>query len=344
MKKLLSFSLIMIVTVMTCIIEVNADYDIKGDLRYRFEDRNSDSTDISDKSRERIRARIGVYGDVTETMSFGTRLASGGDSPISTNQDIDGSASTKGINLDLAYFTIDSLLVDSSKTTFGKMKQPWKTVSDLVFDTDVNPEGISASFSREISTGWPSYNPFELHYQLGHFTLGEAKGDDARLGSAQIVLENDAGLVFGVSYYEFSNMENASLNNKSDAGLSNTISEYSLLESFAKMNLNDNTKIFVNYVANRDADDNDTAYMIGIGTKQGDWAFDYNYREVELDAIYDEWADSDFHDGGTGGSGHKFKVKRSLAKNLSAGATYFLTETESGDAVNTLQLDLVSKF
>ena len=77
MKKLLSFSLIMIVSVMTCIIEVNADYDIKGDLRYRFKDRNSDSSDISDKSRERIRARIGVYGDVTETMSFGTRLASG---------------------------------------------------------------------------------------------------------------------------------------------------------------------------------------------------------------------------------------------------------------------------
>ncbi len=337
MKKLLSFSLIMIVSVMTCIIEVNADYDIKGDLRYRFEDRNSDSSDISDKSRERIRARIGVYGDVTETMSFGTRLASGGDSPISTNQDIDGSASTKGINLDLAYFTIDSLLGDSSKTTFGKMKQPWKSVSDLVFDTDVNPEGISASFSREI-------NNAKLFYQFGHFTLDEAKGDDAKLGSAQIVLENDAGLVFGVSYYGFSNMENASLNDKSAAGLSNTISEYSLFESFAKMDLNDNTKLFANYVANTDADDNDTAYMIGIGTKQGDWAFDYNYREVGLDAIYDEWADSDFHDGGTGGSGHKFKVKRSLAKNLSAGATYFLTETESGDAVNTLQLDLVSKF
>ena len=228
MKKLLSFSLIMIVSVMTCIIEVNADYDIKGDLRYRFEDRNSDSTDISDKSRERIRARIGVYGDVTETMSFGTRLASGGDSPTSTNQDIDGSASTKGINLDLAYFTIDSLLGDSSKTTFGKMKQPWKTVSDLVFDTDVNPEGISASFSREI-------NNAKLFYQFGHFTLDEAKGDDAKLGSAQIVLENDAGLVFGVSYYGFSNMENASLNDKSATGLSNTISEYSLFESFAKM-------------------------------------------------------------------------------------------------------------
>ena len=177
----------------------NADYDIKGDLRYRFEDRNSDFTlekspgkrYISDKSRERIRARIGVYGDVTETMSFGTRLASGGDSPISTNQDIDGSASTKGINLDLAYFTIDSLLGDSSKTTFGKMKQPWKTVSDLVFDTDVNPEGISASFSREI-------NNAKLFYQFGHFTLDEAKGDDAKLGSAQIVLENDAGLVLSL--------------------------------------------------------------------------------------------------------------------------------------------------
>ena len=338
MKKLLNFSLIMIVSVMTCIIEVNADYDIKGDLRYRFEDRNSDSTDISDKSRERIRARIGVYGDITETMSFGTRLASGGTSPTSTNVDIDDSASTKGINLDLAYFTIDSLLGDSSKTTFGKMKQPWKTVSDLVFDTDVNPEGISTSFSKEINTG-------TLYYQLGHFTLGEFKGDDARLGNAQVVLENNTGLSVGVSYYSFSNMENTNnLSLKNDVDLSNTIQEFSLVEGFAKMDLNDNTKVFANYVANTDADDNDTAYMIGIGTKQGDWAFDYNYREVGLDAIYDEWADSDFHDGGTGGSGHKFKVKRSLAKNLSAGATYFLTETESGDAVNTLQLDLVSKF
>ena len=55
------------------------------------------------------------------------------------------------------------------------MKQPWKTVSDLVFDTDVNePEGISASFSREI-------NNAKLFYQFGHFTLDEAKGDDAKL-------------------------------------------------------------------------------------------------------------------------------------------------------------------
>ena len=61
----------------------------------------------------------------------------------------------------------------------------------------MNPEGISASFSREI-------NNAKLFYQFGHFTLDEAKGDDAKLGSAQIVLEKDAGLVFGVSYYGFS--------------------------------------------------------------------------------------------------------------------------------------------
>ena len=50
MKKLLSFSLIMIVSVMTCIIEVNANYHIKGDLRYRFEDRNSNSTNSINSS------------------------------------------------------------------------------------------------------------------------------------------------------------------------------------------------------------------------------------------------------------------------------------------------------
>ena len=46
-------------------------------------------------------------------------------------------------------------------------------------------------------------------------------------------------------------------------------------------------------------DDANTAYMAGVGTKSGKWGFDYNYRDLELNSVYEEWADSDFHDGGT---------------------------------------------
>ena len=56
-----------------------------------------------------------------------------------------------------------------------------------------------------------------------------------------------------------------------------------------------------------------TAYMIGVGTKSGKWRFDYNYREIELNSVYDG-GDSDFHDGGTGGKGHKFKAKYALKR------------------------------
>ena len=53
-----------------------AEYTIKGDIRYRYENREDDG--VTAKSRERIRARIGVYGDATETIKFGTRIATGG--------------------------------------------------------------------------------------------------------------------------------------------------------------------------------------------------------------------------------------------------------------------------
>ena len=45
-----------------------------------------------------------------------------------------------------------------------------------------------------------------------------------------------------------------------------------------------------------------------------------------------------------GGQGHKFKAKYALKDGLSLGATYFLTEREDETEVNTLQIDLATKF
>ena len=40
---------------------------------------------------------------MNETVKFGVRLATGGDNPISTNQTLDGFASTKDFGVDRAY-------------------------------------------------------------------------------------------------------------------------------------------------------------------------------------------------------------------------------------------------
>ena len=317
-----------------------AEYTIKGDIRYRYENRDSEDTNISDKSRERIRARIGVYGDATETISFGTRIATGGTGVTSTNEDLDGSAANKSIGLDLAYMTIDSLLFEGVDTTLGKMKQPWKSVSDLIFDSDVTPEGIAFNSTEG-----------NLSYHVGHFILDEQLGDDAQLASAQVTYAFDSGLLLGVSFYDFSNMTNSIMSGTKNTVLNkkkyNTVEAFELTEFFASYKIKSTPlplSLFVNYVENGAADTDNTAYMVGAKTKQGAWSFAYNYRDIEINAIYDEWADSDFHDGGTGGDGHKYKVKYALRDNLSLGATYFDTETEAGKEVNTLQVDLVAKF
>ena len=127
----------------------------------------------------------------------------------------------------------------------------------------------------------------------------------------------------------------------------NTVEEFELTEFFASYKIKSTPlplSLFANYVENGAVDADNTAYMVGAKTKQGAWSFAYNYRDIEINAIYDEWADSDFHNGGTGGDGHKYKVKYALRDNLSLGATYFDTETEAGEEVNTLQVDLVAKF
>ena len=231
----------------------------------------------------------------------------------------------------MAYITIDSLLFEGVDTTLGKMKQPWECVSDLIYDSDVTPEGIAFNYA----TG-------NISYHAGHFIIGEDKGDDAHLASLQVVADVSDNLTVGSSFYTFSNMENA-YEKKSY----NTTNEFELIEFFATYKIETMPlplKIFANYVENVAVDDANTAYMVGVGTKSGKWGFDYNYRDIELNTVYDEWADSDFHDGGTGGQGHKFKAKYALKDGLSLGATYFQTETEDKTEVNTLQIDLATKF
>ena len=327
-----------------CVVGVSqftlaTDYSIKGDLRYRHESQDKDS--VQEIDRHRLRARIGVYGDVNDRVTFGTRLASGDkDSPTSTNQDLTGEASSKKIWLDLAYFKIDSLLIDGVDATFGKMKQPWDNISDLLFDGDVNPEGISTEYNVSLNEST------ELAYQAGHFILeNNNTEDDVALYSAQVSLTKDisesVGLKAGLSYYDYVNMTPMTGKNNT-AGV-----DFNIVQGFAELSLSQTSlplTLFIDYAQNSEVDEEDVAWMSGVSTKSGDWSYAYNYRDVGIDSIYGNWSDSDFHGGGTGGSGHKFKVKYAMDKNLSAGATYFVTEEEDGTEVNTLQLDLVSKF
>ena len=154
---------------------------LKGDFRYRYEYKAKNSN--TDKNRHRLRARIGAYA--------------------STNQTIDGYANKKQIWLDLAYMTYRPEQIDGMSITFGKMKQPWEQVSDLIFDTDVNPEGISASYET-------SFDKISLMSHVGYHIMDEQTVKDIALVSGQIAastkLTERIKLTTGLGAFVFDNI------------------------------------------------------------------------------------------------------------------------------------------
>ncbi len=134
-----------------------------GDIRYRHEGfYNSQIQQNSPtRNRERIRARLGLGIDVTPEISGKLRIVTGdaGD-PISTNQTLSELFTRKPINLDWAYLNVSpwqtfglDKLTGSEKpmlsVSAGKFPVPLFAPgnSELVFDGDLSPEGVSESIT-----------------------------------------------------------------------------------------------------------------------------------------------------------------------------------------------------
>ena len=90
--------------------------------------------------------------------------------------------------------------------------------------------------------------------------------------------------------------------------------------------------VFVDFVNNSDAPDDDTGWTLGgrLGEAKdrGQVRFSYYYAEKEADALLGLLTDSDFAGGGSDNSGHFFKIDYAMSKNWTIGAQYFINETD----------------
>lgn len=338
---------------------------IKGDVRFRHEYIDDDAKDDT-RTRQRVRARVGVYADVNEQVKAGIAAASGGDDPVSSNQSFDDAFTSKGLQLDKAY--IDWSPVKGLDLIGGKMSKPFICVSDLVWDGDLNPEGAAVVY--EVKT-----DAVKLMAHAGYFWLDEVSGsddDDRMLYTGQLAMELNAGavkLLAGAGYYSYENMKGYGLLYEADSSFGNSTesvvdadgvetlmyaTEFEELEGFISASGKAGdvpVTVYGQYVVNTEADDNDTGYLAGIklgkAKKPGQFELGYNYRDLEKDAVVGAFTDSDFRGGGTNGEGHKFQAKVAIASQWSFGATYFVNakkpDTDDTD-YNRLQLDLACKF
>lgn len=318
---------------------------LKGDIRYRYEYKEKDGD--TNKNRHRIRARIGAYAQVNDQIKAGIRLASGSnESPTSTNQTIGEYASKKQIWLDRAYLTYSPVQIKGLSATAGKMAQPWVQISDLMFDGDVNPEGLSADYKF-------GSDALALKAVVAYHLMDENLGDDVGLISGQLSatskVSEDIKLLFGLGAYSYSSIEGdtpAGLGGNTSDGSGNYLYGYDIVNAFLKANIDKGPipfYVYAEYLNNIANDvDEGTAYVAGIGAKINKFGIDYSYRDLESDSVLGYLADGDF--GGAGVKGHKLKLKYSILKNWSAGIALFgITDVNDVDSA-LAQVDLAVKF
>jgi hypothetical protein len=331
----------------------------KGDLRYRYEliDKDKDQ-----RHRNRIRARIEIQAEVNQMTNIGLQLATGSDDPVSTNQTLSNSFSTKNLMLDLAYLKIIPPFIPDLTIIGGKFNNPLfkPGKSELLWDSDLNPEGGAIAYKKS------SKNASITLTEVGFWIEERSSDDDSWMAAGQWIVsyypnEKKYSFVLGggilnyfhtAGYEPFFDSDNPMGNTVDSSGL--YANEYKLVELLAEGTRhfgNIPVMLFGDLVVNTSADSFNTGWLVGLllgkTKKTGSWDLHYFYRKIEKDAVIGAFTDSDFLGGGTDGKGHEIGGAYQIAQNSTVEWTYFANTVGlvgEGTDYNRLQVDLQLKF
>jgi len=330
---------------------------ITGDLRSRYENINDDLKP-EDQNRHRIRARLAIATNLSDRWSAGIGLATGGDSPVSSNQTLGGGGTTKELGLDLAY--INLRLSENLDLRSGKFKNPFYRVGNyhMVWDSDYRPEGFA--FNYENGRYWATGMVHFLESDNGSGSKDAETSYGMQAGVSQALSDN-IKLKAGVSYYHFDVQGSKPL--FKNAPLGNTVSgdgtythNYRQIEFFTELSTvvaDIPVSGFVDYVNNLDVDSQDTAWALGFKLGKASaaktWELAYRYQRLEADALYAAITDSDFAGGVSDSRGHIIEAAYAPYNNTRLSLKYFATQYGKHNAgVSTeydrLQLDVALKF
>jgi|CXWL01.1.fsa_nt_gi hypothetical protein len=157
----------------------------------------------------RVQARLGMKAKVSDYSFVAFRLSTGTTTnPVSNNQTLGTGFNKASMAFDRAYF--QSSPYGWLTVSGGKMPNPWLG-SDLVWDSDVNFEGVAAQL-KQIPTGqWSSYLtagafPFQ-NIQRSDSVLAHSKWlYGAQLGTKWTAM-NASTAQFGIALYDYKHVE-----------------------------------------------------------------------------------------------------------------------------------------
>ena len=330
--------------------KLGSDLALKGDLRLRHQIEKKDSG--IQRNRNRIRFRLaGQKKLATQThVMFG--LATGGTDQRSTNQTLENASQTPDIRLDYAY--VKHQLAQKWTLLAGKMKNPLWRPSDLLWDSDINPDGFSVQYHiKKRNQKW--------FMNSGYIILDESKEDasDPSLIAIQqgLVMTHSAKATtsIGIALYVSSHYANVSGN--ASAETNSDQEDFAVATLSAQLNLLDlfgcaRVRPFGEVVVNTNKDTDNEGFIAGVKfgakkvKKRGAWQTTISYRYLEKDAWFDSFPDSDAYGGATNTEGLEVAISYGLSRSTKLGIDYYVMDTIQGesDKQSVLQLDVSFKF
>lgn len=210
-------------------INTGSPYDM-SDITNPFNGPSFNTTE--DRSRFRLRARLGLDADLSDGFTAGMRIATGSDSsPVSTNQTLGGSGgnfSKYSLWLDRAFlkykadlsstpFDHYGLLTNTDVAlTVGRFDRPFWSPADLAWDSDLGFDGVALQAKRQVHQGFTVFaaaGAFPIFNTALDFSGDQEKkfdSTDKYLLGAQIgfnwQVRPTLAFTFGASYFDFENV------------------------------------------------------------------------------------------------------------------------------------------
>jgi hypothetical protein len=164
----------------------------------------------TDNQRLLVRARLALSAKVTDEVSAGFRITTGSiTNPVSTNQTMGDDFNKYSLVLDRAF--VKAQPWDWLTVWGGRMPNPFFS-TDLVWDDDLNFDGVAATFNPLIHSEYDA-KPF---FTVGAFPLQEVQSSTTNLASDKWLYAAQAGLDwkmdadtrwrFGLTYYQYQNI------------------------------------------------------------------------------------------------------------------------------------------